>query len=100
MEIQPDVGSAPPRGPPAQRIDSAGAAHVDYRAVLALALPLIANSAVQVVLNLTDVWFVGHISTNALAAVGRGRARLSACHRRARRPHARSVRCNGWSSSS
>jgi MATE family multidrug resistance protein len=70
MEIKPDVGCAPPRGPPAQRIDSAGAAHVDYRAVLALALPLIANSAVQVVLNLTDVWFIGHISMQALAAVG------------------------------
>ena len=44
--------------------------HVDLRAVLALALPLIANSAVQVVLNLTDVWFIGHISMQALAAVG------------------------------
>jgi MATE family multidrug resistance protein len=29
-----------------------------------------ANSAVQIVLNLTDMWFVGHISTAALAAVG------------------------------
>lgn len=55
---------------PAQRIDSAGRAHVDLRAVLALALPLVANSAVQVVLNLTDIWFIGHISTQALAGVG------------------------------
>jgi MATE family, multidrug efflux pump len=55
---------------PAQRIDSTGRAHVDLRAVLALALPLVANSAVQMVLNLTDVWFIGHISTKALAAVG------------------------------
>jgi MATE family multidrug resistance protein len=55
---------------PAQRIDAAGRAHVDQRAVLALALPLMANSAVQIVLNLTDMWFVGHISTQALAAVG------------------------------
>src|SRR3984885_5833284 len=70
MEIKPDVGCAPPRGPPAQRIDVAGVAHVDLAAVLALALPLIANSAVQVVLNLTDVWFIGHISMQALAAVG------------------------------
>jgi MATE family multidrug resistance protein len=38
--------------------------------VLALALPLMANSAVQIILNLTDMWFVGHISTSALAAVG------------------------------
>ncbi len=57
-------------GLPAQRIDSEGRAHVDFRAVLALALPLMANSAVQIVLNLTDMWFVGHISTAALAAVG------------------------------
>jgi MATE family multidrug resistance protein len=55
---------------PAQRIDAAGLAHVDSRAVLALALPLMANSAVQIVLNLTDMWFIGRISTKALAAVG------------------------------
>jgi len=55
---------------PAQRIDAAGRAHVDQRAVLALALPLMATSAVQIVLNLTDMWFIGHISTQALAAVG------------------------------
>jgi multidrug resistance protein, MATE family len=55
---------------PAQRIDAAGRSHVDQRAVLALALPLMANSAIQIVLNLTDMWFIGHISTQALAAVG------------------------------
>jgi MATE family multidrug resistance protein len=55
---------------PAQRIDAAGRAHVDSQAVLALALPLMANSAVQIVLNLTDMWFIGRISTKALAAVG------------------------------
>src|SRR6202011_5542905 len=55
---------------PAQRLDAAGRAHVDQRAVIALALPLMANSAVQIVLNLTDMWFVGRISTKALAAVG------------------------------
>jgi len=55
---------------PAQRIDAAGRAHVDVRAIIALALPLVANSAVQMVLNLTDVWFIGHISTAALAGVG------------------------------
>ena len=54
---------------PARRFDAAGVAHVDQRAILALALPLIANSAVQLVLNLTDVWFIGRISTQALAAV-------------------------------
>ena len=55
---------------PAQRLDAAGGTHVDQRAVLALALPLMANSAVQIVLNLTDMWFMGRISTKALAAVG------------------------------
>ncbi len=58
---------APPR--PAQRIDAAGRAHVDYRAVWALAGPLMANSAVQAVLNLTDTWFVGRLSTTATAAM-------------------------------
>jgi MATE family multidrug resistance protein len=62
--------TSPARGLPAQRIDAAGHAHVDQRAVLALALPLMANSAVQIVLNLTDMWFIGRISTRALAAVG------------------------------
>ena len=61
---------APVGGLPAQRIDTEGRAHVDFRAVMALALPLMANSAVQIILNLTDMWFVGHISTAALAAVG------------------------------
>src|SRR5580693_7582166 len=55
---------------PAQRIDAAGRVHVDQRAVLALALPLMAGNAVQIILNLTDMWFIGHISTEALAAVG------------------------------
>ena len=61
------IGAAPL---PAQRTDAAGRAHVDQRAVLALALPLMANSAVQIVLNFTDMWFMGRISTKALAAVG------------------------------
>ncbi len=54
---------------PAQRIDAQGRAHVDWRIVLALAGPLIANSAVQSLLNLTDTWFVGRISTQALAGM-------------------------------
>jgi MATE family multidrug resistance protein len=63
-ELHPAAGLLP-----AQRIDAAGRAHVDLRAVVALALPLMANSAVQMVLNLTDVWYIGHISTQALAGV-------------------------------
>ena len=75
MEAFPESASAlrPADGAarlPAQRLDAAGRAHVDQRAVLALALPLMANSAVQIVLNLTDMWFMGRISTKALAAVG------------------------------
>jgi multidrug resistance protein, MATE family len=54
---------------PARRVDAAGKVHVDQRAIVALALPMMANSAVQLVLNLTDVWFIGRISTRALAAV-------------------------------
>jgi multidrug resistance protein, MATE family len=55
---------------PARRVGSFGRPHVDQRAVLALAVPLMASNAIQIVLNLTDVWFVGHISAKALAAVG------------------------------
>ncbi len=69
MDIRTEPINAPGRLP-AQRIDSSGRAHVDQRAVLSLALPLMANSAIQIVLNLTDMWFIGHISTQALAGVG------------------------------
>ena len=55
---------------PALRNDGAGRPRVDYRAVFALAAPLFINSGVQAVLNLTDTWFVGRISTDATAAVG------------------------------
>jgi MATE family multidrug resistance protein len=55
---------------PAQRFDAHGRAQVDWRVVLSLAGPLIANSAIQAALNLTDTWFVGRISTTALAGMG------------------------------
>jgi MATE family multidrug resistance protein len=55
---------------PARRIDAAGRAHVDYRAIWLLAGPLIANSAIQAILNLTDTWFVGRLSASAIAAMG------------------------------
>ena len=38
--------------------------------MIALAAPLFLNSGIQAVLNLTDTWFLGRISTNALAGVG------------------------------
>jgi MATE family multidrug resistance protein len=55
---------------PALRTDAAGRRRVDYRAVAGLAAPLFLNSSVQAVLNLTDTWFIGHISTAAMAGVG------------------------------
>jgi MATE family multidrug resistance protein len=55
---------------PAQRIDGAGRPHVDLRQVLSLAAPLMATNAVQALLNLTDLWFIGRLSTDALAAMG------------------------------
>lgn len=58
-----------PRSLPVRRVDAEGRAHVDYRAVMALAAPFMLNSAVQAVLNLTDTWFIGHISTQATAAM-------------------------------
>jgi MATE family multidrug resistance protein len=55
---------------PALQHDARGQRRVDYRAVITLALPLFLNSSVQAVLNLTDTWFLGRISTDAVAAVG------------------------------
>jgi MATE family multidrug resistance protein len=49
--------------------DALGRTRVDWKLVLALAGPFMANSAVQAVLNLTDTWFIGRISTQALAAI-------------------------------
>lgn len=56
-------------GRPAQVLDASGRARVDLRAIVALAAPFAANSAIQAVLNITDTWFIGHISTSALAAI-------------------------------
>jgi len=55
---------------PALRQAQDGKRRVDYSAVIALAAPLFLNSSVQAVLNLTDTWFLGRISTNATAGVG------------------------------
>ena len=55
---------------PALKYDAAGKRRVDYRAVIALAAPLFINSGIQAVLNLTDTWFLGRISTDATAGVG------------------------------
>ncbi len=70
MHATDSVNLSSPASLPAQRLDAHGHAHVDWRLVLALAGPLIANSAIQAALNLTDTWFVGQISTTALAGMG------------------------------
>ena len=70
------MDAAAPSGPrvirllPVQRHDAEGRTHVDYRAVMMLAWPFMLNSSVQAILNLTDTWFIGHISTQATAAMG------------------------------
>jgi multidrug resistance protein, MATE family len=76
-----DGVATPPAGPPAggpssslalpaQRRDPVtGRVRVDYRSVWALALPLMLNSSLQAVISLTDTWFVGHISTTAMAGM-------------------------------
>jgi MATE family multidrug resistance protein len=55
---------------PAVRHDARGHRSVDLRAVIGLALPLFVNSSIQALLNLTDTWFIGRLSTDATAAVG------------------------------
>ncbi len=57
------------RSLPAQRFGADGRAVIDYRAITALALPLMVNSSLQAVISLTDTWFVGHISTTAMAGM-------------------------------
>ena len=55
---------------PARRVDMAGRPHVDLRAIVRLAAPLMITNAVQSLLNLTDLWFIGRLSTDAVAAMG------------------------------
>jgi len=69
MNADVNAGDALPRLP-AQRIDASGRAQVDLRSVLALALPLFWANAIQTILGLTDIWFAGRLSTQAVAAVG------------------------------
>jgi MATE family multidrug resistance protein len=57
-------------GLPGQRVDAAGRRHVDLRSIFSLAAPLMATNAVQSLLNLTDLWFIGRLSTDAVAAMG------------------------------
>ena len=61
---------APLRRLPAVRLDPNGNRKVDLSAVMVLAIPLFVNSSIQALLNLTDTWFIGRLSTDATAAVG------------------------------
>ncbi|MEZ5532474.1 MAG: MATE family efflux transporter [Steroidobacteraceae bacterium] len=54
---------------PAQRIDRHGRPQVDLHAIARFAAPLMATNAIQALLNLTDTWFIGRLSTDALAAM-------------------------------
>ncbi|HET9474423.1 MAG TPA: MATE family efflux transporter, partial [Steroidobacteraceae bacterium] len=55
---------------PARRIDTTGRPRVDLPAIVKLAAPLMITNAVQSLLNLTDLWFIGRLSTDAVAAMG------------------------------
>ena len=60
---------------PVARIGADGRRHIDLRALLHLAAPLMLTNAIQAALNLTDTWFIGRLSTEAVAAPGQsGRA--------------------------
>ena len=55
---------------PVAKVDLRGRRRVDYRGILLLAFPLFLSSGIQAVLNLTDSWFIGRLSTDAIAAMG------------------------------
>ena len=61
------VADGPSR--PAQRRRQDGTLAVDTAAIVRLAAPLMMTNAIQAILNLTDTWFVGRISTSAIAAM-------------------------------
>ncbi len=61
------AGAAPPL--PAMRVGKDGRPSVSGAAVLALAAPRIITNVVQAALNLTDTWFLGRLSTAAVASM-------------------------------
>jgi MATE family multidrug resistance protein len=54
---------------PALGFSANGERRIDYQSILALAMPLMLNSSLQAIISLTDTWFVGHISTQAMAGM-------------------------------
>ena len=47
-----------------------GRLRVDLFSLLRFAGPLVITNTIQAILNLTDTWFIGRLSTDALAAMG------------------------------
>ncbi len=70
IPVTPRAAVPPGELPPAARRLPDGRLAVSYAAVLGLAGPLVLNSGVQSILNLTDTWFIGRLSTQATAAMG------------------------------
>lgn len=66
---QPTAGVRAAPALPALRLGPDGSRRIDMRAVAALALPLVLNSTLQAVLQITDTWFIGRLSTAATAAI-------------------------------
>ncbi len=54
---------------PAQRVGKDGQSSVSVAAIVVLAAPLMITNVVQAALNLTDTWFLGRLSTQAVAAM-------------------------------
>jgi MATE family multidrug resistance protein len=53
----------------AQRLDAKGILQVDHGVVVGLAMPLILSASIQALMGLTDTWFIGQISSQALAGM-------------------------------
>lgn len=56
--------------PVAARRAADGSLRVDWRVLLSIAAPLMVTNAIQAILNLTDTWFIGRLSTESVAAMG------------------------------
>jgi MATE family multidrug resistance protein len=66
----PDCEGKTPISRPVESTEPRGTVRVDLRAMVPLVVPLMVSNGVQIVLNLVDLWFLGRISTKAVAAAG------------------------------
>ena len=55
---------------PALKVTSKGKKAIDYYAIATRGFPLFLDSLTYILVNLTDTWKVGRISTDATAAIG------------------------------